>query len=77
MRTEYLPVVSHHLPLTLPPGPLPQLLPGEALEDDVGLQAVRRGTSREVTAPHDGVKARGGRPEERNYQFYRFRALRM
>ena len=63
---EGLPVVRHHLPLTLPPGPLPHLLPGEALEDDVGVEAVRRGTSREVTAPHDGVKARGWRPAGRN-----------
>ena len=70
-QTEiFPPVVSHHLPLTLPPGPLPHLLPGEVLEDDVGVEAFRGGTSREVAAPHHGVEAGRGRPGVR-VDFYK------
>lgn len=62
-QTEiFPPVVSHHLALALPPGPLPELLPGETLEDDVRLQAVRCGPAREVSAPHHRVKAGGSWP---------------
>ena len=61
-RDITVPVVSHHLPLALPPRPLPHLLPGHVLEDDVGLEAIWGGNSREVSAPHDGVEAGGGRP---------------
>ena len=56
------PVISHQLPLTLPPGPQLVRLHVEALEDHVRLQAVRGGAPWEVARPHHRVEGGRGRP---------------
>jgi len=62
-RRHPVPVISHQLPLTLPPGPQLVRLHVEALEDHVRLQAVRCGAPWEVARPHHRVEGGRGRPD--------------